>query len=543
MWYQDAVIYALDVEKFYDGNGDGIGDFQGLTEKLPYLRSLGVTCLWLLPFYDTPDRDNGYDIRDYYRINPKAGTLQDFITFIQKSGEQGIRVIADLVVNHTSDEHPWFQAARRDPKSRFRDYYVWTERPPRLEADDQTIFPGEEDSVWTYDEVASSYYFHRFYHYQPDLNVANPNVRQEIIKIIDYWMALGVAGFRVDAAPIIVGENGLDRSAPEDPNGPLREMHETVCARREDALLLGEANVPPEQISRFFGEGDQLGLLFNFFLNAHLYLALAREEAAPIQHAITLLPVPPERCGWANFLRTLDELDLSRLSDKDRFETYEVFAPEKRMRLYNRGIRRRLAPMFEGDQRRLELINSLLFSLPGAPTLIYGDEIGMGEDLDEKGRNSVRLPMQWSTAKNGGFSSAPPREIIQPVLKDGPFAPRHINVEKQNDDPSSLLNKVRRFSQLRRDSVAIKRAPLSCFDTGHQSVFGHRCQHEGGGMLFLHNLSRRKAKVDFSVGLSGRSNLKDLLSDEVISLRNGHVAIELEPHQYMWTCLVGKSDN
>ncbi len=541
MWYQDAVIYAVDVEKFYDGDGDGVGDFQGLTEKLPYLRSLGVTCLWLLPFYDTPDRDNGYDIRDYYRINPKTGTLQDFITFIQRSGEQGIRVIADLVVNHTSDEHPWFQAARRDPKSRFRDYYVWTERPPRLEADDQTIFPGEEDSVWTYDEVASSYYFHRFYHYQPDLNVANPEVRREIIKIIDYWMALGVAGFRVDAAPIIVGENGLDRSAPEDPNGPLRDMHKAVCGRREDALLLGEANVPPEQISRFFGEGDQLGLLFNFFLNAHLYLAFAREEAFPIEHAITLLPVPPEHCGWANFLRTLDELDLSRLSDKDRFETYDVFAPEPRMRLYNRGIRRRLAPMFEGDPRRLELINSLLFSLPGSPTLIYGDEIGMGEDLDQEGRNAVRLPMQWSAAKNGGFSSAPPRNLIQAALKDGAFSPRRINVEKQDKDQSSLLNKIRKFSQLRRDNVAIKRAPLSSFQTGHKAVLGHRCQHEGGGMLFLHNLSRRTAKVDFAIALTGPAALNDIIGDRTIELRHGRVSIELAPYQYMWTSLISKA--
>lgn len=534
MWYQDALIYSVDVEKFADGNGDGIGDFQGLTEKLPYLDSVGVTLVWLLPFFDSPDRDNGYDVRDYYRVNPQVGTLQDFITFVQKAGEYGIRVIADLVVNHTSNEHPWFEAARRDRNSRFRNYYIWTDMPPRVEQGDTNIFPGEEDGVWNYDEIAHAYYFHRFYHYQPDLNVLNPEVRQEISKIVDFWMAFGLAGFRVDAAPIMIGSNGLTDSQPDDPHGPLREMHDEVCARRKDGLLLGEANVPPEEIKKFFGQGDQLGLLFNFLLNAYLYLALAREEAAPIENALTLLPVPPDQCGWANFLRTLDELDLSRLPDNERLETCAAFAPDEGMRLYGRGIRRRIAPMFNGDAKRLEMVYSLLFSLPGSPTLVYGDEIGLGEDLSRPGRDAVRVPMQWTAGRNGGFSTAPAGSLVQPVVKDGPFSFRRVNVEKQEKDPNSLLNRIRVFNKARRSSDAIHRATLQAIHTGHKAVLGHRCPSDGGGLIILHNLSRKPAKLQLPSGLTGPGTLKDMISGVEVSFTDGQVRLTLEPYGYFW---------
>ncbi|MGQ4274258.1 alpha-amylase family protein [Terrihabitans sp. B22-R8] len=534
MWYQDAVIYSVDVRRFADSNGDGIGDFPGLTAKLPYLSSLGVSLVWLLPFFETPGYDNGYDVSNYYRVDPNTGTLQDFIHFVQKAGEHGIRVIADLVVNHTSNEHPWFEASRRDPKSRFRNFYMWTDMPPKLDPDDTPIFPGEEDSVWTYDEIARSYYFHRFYKYQPDLNVANDEVRHEITKIIDFWMAFGLAGFRVDAAPIIVGENGLASSEPEDPHGPLRDMHRELCHRMPDGLLVGEANVPPAEIKKFFGQGDQLGLLFNFLLNSYLYHALAREEAAPITEALTLLPVPPEKCGWANFLRTLDELDLSRLTEADRQETFAVFARDPDMRLYERGIRRRLAPMLEGDQRRLEMIHSLLFSLPGSPTLVYGDEIGLGEDLSQDARNSVRVPMQWSGGRNAGFSSAAATKLVQPIVKQGKFSHRRVNVEKQDADPNSLLNKIRRFSVVRRESEAIKRAALQAIHTGHKAVLGHRCQHDGGGLIMLHNLSRKPARVSINSGFSGEGSFTDLISNNVITFTDGQIQMTLPPYGYSW---------
>lgn len=534
MWYQDAIIYAVDVEKFADSDGDGVGDFKGLTAKLPYLRSLGVTCVWLLPFFDTPDRDNGYDIRDYYRVNPRTGTLEDFVEFIQRSGEQGMRVIADLVVNHTSNEHPWFEAARRDERSCFRNYYIWAEVPPRLDPDDENIFPGEEDSVWTYDEVAHAYYFHRFYDFQPDLNIRNDQVRAEILKIVDYWVSLGVYGFRVDAAPIMIGENGLARSAPEDPHGPLREINHHLTQRHADGLLLGEANVKPEEISRFFGSGNQLGLLFNFLLNAYLYLAFAREDATPINQALALLPLPPETCGWANFVRTLDELDLSRLSADERQETYKVFAPDPGMRLYDRGIRRRLAPMFSNDKRRLELAYSLLFGLPGSPAMIYGDEIGLGEDLSQQARNAVRVPMQWSAARNAGFSSAPAKDLIQPVVKDGPFSYRKVNVEMQDADPKSLLNRIRHFAKLRREHPQIGRAPLQPIATGNPAVFGHRVQHEGGGLIMLHNLSRKAQSVNLETGLMGAGALRDIIGDSTHKIAGGKAKIKLAAYGSIW---------
>lgn len=534
MWFQDALIYAIDVEKFADGNGDGVGDFKGLIEKLPYLRSLGVTCIWLLPFFDTPDRDNGYDVRDYYRINPRTGTLADFQEFIRRSGEQGMRVIADLVVNHTSNEHPWFEAARRDENSMFREFYVWADVPPRIEPDSETIFPGEEDSVWTYDEVAHAYYFHRFYAFQPDLNVRNDEVLREILKIVDFWVSLGVYGFRVDAAPIMIGKNGIDRSAPEDPHGPLRAINSLLTRRHADGLLLGEANVKPEQIKRFFGEGDQLGLLFNFLLNSYLYLAFAREEAAPILQALLLLPQPPETCGWANFLRTLDELDLSRLSDEEREETYKVFAPQPEMRLYNRGIRRRLAPMFEGNKKRLELAYSLLFSLPGAPTLIYGDEIGLGDDLSREGRNAVRTPMQWNASKNAGFSSAAASDLIQPVVRTGSFSYRKTNVQVQDEDSSSLLNSIRRFSKIRREHPAIGRSPLLAAPTSNPAVFCHRIQQDGGGLLMLHNLSRKSQTLQIDTGFTGEGVIRDLVTGKEHSFSGGQARVQLGPYGFIW---------
>lgn len=457
-WYANAIIYGIDVAKFADSNGDGIGDFVGLTQRIPYLSDLGITCIWLLPFYCTPDEDNGYDISDYYLVSESVGTRDEFLAFLHKAGEHGIRVIIDLVVNHTSDQHPWFQAARHDNKCRYRDYYVWNHTPPPIQVSEESIFPGEETSVWTYDEVARAYYFHKFYHFEPELNIANPQVRQEILRVVDYWLAFGITGFRIDAAPLLITDNGLKRADPTDHHGIFLELHKFLRERRADGVFLGEVNLAPEELSAYFGGGKQFGLLFNFYMAAHLFAALGTEQAAPIHAALEALPIPPRGCAWAGFLRNLDELDLSKVSEPARNMVFEAFAPTPEMRIFGRGIRRRLAPMLGGDTRRIALAFSLLFSLPGSPLFVYGDEIGLGEDLSQKGRDAVRVPMQWSAETNAGFSKARPSRLTQPVVTKGKFSHKRINVAAQQADPNSLFHRVRALIDLRRRHTVIGEA-------------------------------------------------------------------------------------
>ena len=378
LWFKDAVVYALDVGTVLDGDGDGVGDFGGLTSRLDYLVDIGVNCLWLLPFYPSPNRDNGYDVTDYYRVNPRHGTLGDFVEFVRAAKARGLRLIVDLVVNHTSDQHPWFQAARADPESPYRDYYVWTKVPPPTE--EKTVFPTVEPSPWAYDEVAKAHYWHHFYWHQPDLKVANPAVQVEIRKIIEFWLALGVDGFRVDAAPYMVQPKGPTPGAGHD---LFRELRTYLSEQRRDAVFVAEADSAPAELAEFFGgDGrcDEMHLLFNFMLNKYLWLALARGQAEPLNRGLGLLPEVPSGGQWANFVRNLDELDLERLTEEERQEVYRAFGPEERMRVYGRGIRRRAAPML-GDARRLRLAYSLALTLPGTPVIPYGDEIGMGDDL------------------------------------------------------------------------------------------------------------------------------------------------------------------
>lgn len=417
-WYKNAIIYSLDVETFMDGNGDGVGDFIGLTKRLNYLSGLGVTCLWLLPFYPSPNRDNGYDVMDYYNVDPRLGTLGDFVEFMHQAREHGIRVIIDLVVNHTSDQHPWFQSARADKNSKYRDYYVWSNNPPK-DTKDKIVFPGVQEGIWEYDEQAGAYYLHRFYKEQPDLNTANPEVREEIRKILGFWLELGVSGFRIDAAPFLIEPLGIEDAKLEELRSLLPEMREFVSQRRGDAVLLAEANVPPDQIPVYFGDGDKMHMLFNFLLNQYMFLALARKQAAPLIEGLKLLPDSPHIGQWVNFVRHHDELTLDRLTKDKQEEIFAAFAPDENMQIYGHGIRRRLPPMLGGDRRRLELVYSLLFSLPGTPLLRYGEEIGMGDDLSLEGRTSVRTPMQWSSEPNGGFSTAQQDALPQPVISQG----------------------------------------------------------------------------------------------------------------------------
>jgi maltose alpha-D-glucosyltransferase / alpha-amylase len=533
LWHKHTVVYCLDVETFADANGDGMGDFAGLTAKLDYLAGLNITCVWLQPFYPSPNRDNGYDITDYYGVDPRLGTLGDFVEFSRQAQERGIRVVIDLVVNHTSIDHPWFQAARRDPHSVYRPYYVWAQDKP-ADAHQGMVFPGQQETTWTYDDAAQAYYFHRFYAHQPELNIANPAVRREIEKIIGFWLQLGVSGFRVDALPFLIELKGIPGAAGQDPYEYLRELRYHLSWLRGDAVLMAEANLPPEEVPRYFDKGDKMHMVFNFYVNQHLFLALAREDATSIRRAYEALPALPAWCQWANFLRTHDELDLGRLSDAERAEVFRAFGPEPHMQLYGRGLRRRLAPMLGNDRRRLELAHSLLLTLPGTPVLRYGDEIGMGEDLSLAERQSVRTPMQWSNVANAGFSAAPAEQLVLPVITSGEFGYEHVNVETQQCDSQSLLNWLEHAVRERRRCPEFGAGSWQWLEMGHPAVLAHRCWIPGAAVIALHNLASRPLTVTIEVGCEVAA-LHDLLANRpYTAAASGRHQLELEPYGYRW---------
>ncbi|HWE51578.1 MAG TPA: alpha-amylase family protein [Bryobacteraceae bacterium] len=531
LWHKNAIVYTVDLQSFADGNGDGIGDFLGLSGKLDYLAGLNVTCLWLQPFFPSPLRDHGYDISDYYAVDPRYGTLGDFVEFSQAARERGIRIIADLVVNHTSIDHPWFQAARRDPQSKYRNWYVWSkEMAPNTEQG--MVFPGVQKTTWTFDERAGEYYYHRFYNHQPDLNTANPEVRAEIGKIIRTWLQLGVSGFRVDALPFVISTKGPGSTAFGDCPEYLVEMRQVLSWGRGDAVFMAEANLPPEQVPMYFGEGDRVHVIFNFYVNQHLWLALAREQAEPIRQAYAALPRIPSFCQWANFLRTHDELDLARLTDDERREVFDKFGPEPRMQLYNRGIRRRTAPMFGNDRRRLELAHSLVLTLPGIPVLRNGDEIGMGENLDLNERDAIRTPMQWANAKNGGFS--PASRVVLPVISGGEFGYEKANVAAEQRDPASFLNWMERMTRLRLRSPEFGTSKCEWLDASDPAVLAHCCRGEGSSVIAVHNLSGREVETTIELGRKVEV-LFDLVKNcEDRADGHGRQRVRPPPYGYLW---------
>ncbi len=490
-WYKDAVIYELSVRTFADESGDGIGDFRGLTRRLDYLEGLGATAIWLLPFQPSPLRDDGYDITDYYGVDPAYGDLGDFVRFVEHARDRGMRVVIDLVLNHTSNEHPWFQAARAGDEH-FRDYYVWSpERPP--DAEKGVVFPGVQKTTWSYDRSVKQWYFHRFYDFQPDLNIANPVVRDEMEKIIGFWVKLGISGFRVDAVPFLIEPVSAANSSPGPEFEWMRSFRSYLSWRSGDAVLLGEANVERKQVSDYFGVGG-MHMLFNFELNQQLWLALAREDAAPLADALRDTGGIPGADQWATFLRNNDELDLGRLSDEDRRYVFRRFAPTKRMQLYDRGIRRRLAPMLGGDRRRIELAFSLLLSLPGTPVLFYGDEIGMGDDLSLEERDAVRTPMQWSNGPNGGFSIAPRSRCALPSVARGEYGFRRVNVAQQYGDPASLLHFVRRAVRVRRELRALG-GSWEQVRVKDPAVLALRYRADDSALIAVHNLGGEPTRV------------------------------------------------
>ena len=536
IWWKTAVVYCLDVETYLDSDGDGIGDLAGLVQRLDHLADLGVTCVWLMPIYPTPDRDDGYDITDHYGIDPRLGTHGDFVEVVRTARDRGMRVILDLVVNHTSDRHPWFRAARSSPRSPYRDWYVWSDDPPPTKPGD-LVFPDQEQSIWTYDERAGAHYLHRFYRHQPDLNVANPAVRDEIEKVIGFWMELGVSGFRVDAVPFFIEHLGMDvGTTVADPHEYLRELRAFMSRRLGDAVLLGEVNLPHNAQRTFFGDdGDELQMLFDFIGMQKLYLSMARGDARPLAKALTDRPPLPPGCQWATFVRNHDELTLDKLTERQRSEVFAAFGPEPEMQIYGRGLRRRLPPMLDGDPRRLRMAYSLLFSLPGTPVLFYGEEIGMGEELAADGRNAVRTPMQWTAGRNGGFSDARPSRLAAPVVAGG-YGPEHVNVEAQLRDDSSLLAFIGRLIRRYRQAPELGWGTLEVLDQPERSVLAHLVRHDGDATVAVHNLSAEPCSVPLRIpDVPAGTVLHQRLQDGVSELdERGRTELSVEGYGYHW---------
>ena len=540
LWYKNAIIYCVSVGTFMDTNRDGIGDFQGLTRRLDYLSGLGVTTVWLMPFQPTPFRDDGYDIADYYGVDRRYGTIGDFVEFTHAAKQRGLRVLIDLVVNHTSNEHPWFQEARRDPKSKYRDWYVWSKKRP-AGADRGVVFPGVQKSTWSYDKEAKAWYFHRFYDFQPDLNTAHPEVQAEILKIMGFWIQLGVAGFRMDAVPFVISAKGPSVKRAREQYEMLRMFREFLQWRSGEAIILAEANVLPNTDMEYFGEdGGRLQMMFNFAVNQSLFYALATSDSGPLAKALRATRPRPATAQWGQFLRNHDELDLGRLTAKQRQAVFEAFGPEPQMQLYKRGIRRRLAPMLDGDRRRLELAYSLMLTLPGTPVLRYGDEIGMGDDLELQERNSARTPMQWSTEPQAGFTKAD-RPIL-PVIDRGAYGYEHVNVAEQRRDPDSLLNWTERAIRMRKEVPEIAWGDFTILPSDSKYVFALRYDWRNNAVVFLHNLSAVPREISFNSG-PGRSAgewLVNLLSgDHSRADGAGTHRVLLEPYGYRWYRLGG----
>jgi trehalose synthase len=530
VWWKNAVVYCLDVETFLDSDGDGCGDLPGLCDRLDYLAGMGVSCVWLMPFYPSRQRDDGYDITDFYGVDPRLGTHGDLVELIRTARDRGIRVIADLVPNHTSNRHPWFESARTGRESPFHDFYVWADEKPEEKPGD-VVFPDQERSNWAYDRKAKRWYLHRFYSHQPDLNVANPQVRDEIAQVAGFWLEQGLNGFRLDAVPFLIEPTGMPPGAMHDPHELLRDIRRFMGRRNGESILLGEVNLPPDQLGAFFGAhgGDQLDLLFSFTVNQAMYLSLARADATPLAEALRALPPTPPDCQWAHFVRNHDELTLDKLSQSEREEVFAAFGPDEDMQMYGRGLRRRLPGMLGGDQRRMRLVYSLMFSLPGTPVLFYGEEIGMAENPAIEGRYAVRAPMQWSAERHGGFTTA--AKAGRPSVADGPFGYREVNVAAQRREPGSFLNWMERLIRRRRECPELGWGDWSLLAQDDPAVFAHRADWGDSTVVAVHNLAGRATEAQLALDADG--TLVDLLGPDELPL-DGALRLALEPHDHRW---------
>ncbi len=532
LWYKDAIFYEVYIRAFYDSDGDGHGDIKGLIQKLDYLQELGITCLWLLPIYPSPLKDDGYDISNHYGVHPSYGSLDDFKELLDSAHERGLRVIMDLVLNHTSDQHPWFRAARANPKSIFRDYYVWSDSSLKYR-DARVIFTDTEESNWAWDESSRQYYWHRFYSSQPDLNYDNPLVQEEILKIISFWLDLGVDGFRADAVPYLFErENTSCENLPET-HEFLKKIREFINNNYPGRILLAEANQWPEDVLPYFGKGDdEFHMGFNFPIMPRIFMSIRKADRTQLVWIMGRTPFLRETNQWVTFLRNHDELTLEMVTEDERQWMWEKYAPEPRMRL-NLGIRRRLAPLLENDQRKIELAHSLLFTLPGSPIIYYGDEIGMGDNIWLPDRNGVRTPMQWNSESDTGFSEAPVQSLYTPIIDDDIYGPAAVNVERQKRDKSSLWHSIRHMITIRQQHHAFGWGEFEWIDCSNNSVAAYRRTLKGETILVFQNLSDVHQKASYKTKRSVKIRT-DLLTKKEYGSVNGEVNLNLAPYQYLW---------
>ncbi|HUQ29825.1 MAG TPA: maltose alpha-D-glucosyltransferase [Usitatibacter sp.] len=513
LWYMDAVIYQLHVKAFYDSNDDGIGDFRGLTEKLDYIRDLGVNTIWVMPFYPSPLLDDGYDVSNYEDVHPPYGTVEDFRRFVQEAHDRGLRVITELIMNHTSDQHPWFQAARQAPKGSVkRDYYVWSDDPNKY-AGTRIIFTDTESSNWSWDPVAQQHYWHRFFSHQPDLNYDNPHVLRAVLRTMHFWLDMGVDGFRLDAIPYLIEREGTSNENNPETHDIIKQVRADLDARYAGKLLLAEANMWPEDVRQYFGEGDECQMAYHFPMMPRLYMSIAMEDRYPLVEIMSQTPPIPPNCQWAIFLRNHDELTLEMVTDRERDYMYRIFANDPRMRV-NVGIRRRLAPLMEGSRPKIELLTFLLMTMPGAPILYYGDEIGMGDNIYLGDRNGVRTPMQWSPDRNAGFSRADPQRLYLPPIMDPVYGYQAVNVEAQQRSAWSLLNWTRRLVSTRNLHKAFGRGSLTFLEPGNRRILAFLREHDNEAILCVANLSRVSQAVELDLSRFEKRVPVELLGGE-----------------------------
>jgi len=503
-WYKDAIMYEVSLRSFFDSSNDGNGDFLGLLNRLDYIQSLGVNCIWLLPFYRSPLRDGGYDIADFREIHADYGTLDDFKAFLDEAHRRGLKVVTELVINHTSDQHMWFQEGRKDPHSPYRDYYVWSDTDQRYQ-DARIIFTDTEPSNWTWDNVAGAYYWHRFFSHQPDLNFDNPKVIEEVLALLDFWLEMGVDGLRLDAIPYLFEREGTNCENLPETHAVLKQLRAHVDANFTGRMLLAEANQWPDDVRPYFGDGDECHMAFHFPVMPRIFMAIRQEDRKPIVEILRQTPDLPEGCQWCLFLRNHDELTLEMVTDEERDYLYYEYAKEPRMRL-NLGIRRRLAPLIDNSRRRIETLHALLFSLPGTPVIYYGDEIGMGDNIYLGDRDGVRTPMQWSADRNAGFSRADPQQLYLPPIRDAVYGYEAVNVEAQERTPTSLLAWIKRLIKVRQDYGVFGRGSITFVHPENRHILAFLREYEGRTILCTYNLSRfcQPAELDLSAYIGTR---------------------------------------
>jgi maltose alpha-D-glucosyltransferase/alpha-amylase len=538
LWYKNAIFYELYVRAFKDSNGDGKGDLKGAIQKLDYLKDLGVTCLWLLPIYPSPLRDDGYDISDYYNVISDYGTRQDLQALFDAAHARGLRVIMDLVLNHTSDQHPWFQAARSDPESPYRDYYVWSDTTDRHK-DVRIIFVDTEDSNWTWDEKAGQYFWHRFYSTQPDLNFDNPAVRQEMLNVMKYWLDMGIDGFRADAVPYLFERDGTNCENLPETHAYLKEIRQYLNEHYPGRILLAEANQWPKDVIPYFGNGsNEFHMGFHFPLMPRIFMALRRADRTPLEWILNRTPAIPDSCQWCIFLRNHDELTLEMVTEEERQWMWEQYAPEPRMRL-NLGIRRRLAPLLDNNKQKIMLANSILFTMPGSPILYYGDEIGMGDDIWLPDRNGVRTPMQWNAQPDAGFSTAPVEQYYSPLIKNDIYGPQAVNVEFEQSQPQSLYNQIRHLIAVRKEHPVFGLGDFRWVTSGlaedQTAIAAYLRTTADERVLVVHNLSslQQEATLDLS-GMRLIAPQELLTGKKLTPHGNDHLDLKLGPFQFLW---------